>query len=380
MKKIISIVGARPQIIKSSALNRAIQGPYADQLQEIIVHTGQHYDENMSNVFFDEMKIAQPDYNLQAGKGSHAEQTARMLEGIEKIIIDEQPTAVLVYGDTNSTLAGGLAAAKMGVPVIHVEAGLRSFNKAMPEEINRISCDHVSTLLFTPTGVGVENLRREGFDTSFNGTAGIDSPKVYHCGDVMYDNSLHFSSVSLEKTSILQDLGIESNGFILMTVHRPSNTDHPDHLAGIFLSAIEMAEQFNLDAVVPLHPRTRNRIADLPDDVQHKINESSRLRIIEPVGYLDVIALEKSARIVMTDSGGLQKEAYFFKKPCVILREQTEWVELVENGNAILTGPTPNRIKDAFVTLMERNDYTYPEYYGDGKAAEFICQKILEDL
>ena len=378
MKKIISIVGARPQIIKSSALNRAIQGPFADQLEEVIIHTGQHYDENMSKVFFEEMKIAEPNYNLQAGKGSHAEQTARMLEGIEEIIFKEKADAILVYGDTNSTIAGGLAAAKIGVPVIHVEAGLRSFNKAMPEEINRISCDHMSSMLFSPTTVGIDNLSREGFDVDYQGNATIDTPRVYHCGDVMYDNSLYFAKQSEGQTGFLDKIGVRENGFVLMTVHRPSNTDNPENLENIFTSAVKMANEYDLDIVVPLHPRTRARLENMSDEANELVQSSNRLKLIDPVGYLDIICLENNARIVMTDSGGLQKEAYFFKKPCVILREQTEWIELVENGNAILAGANKSRIKEAFQTLMDKTDYSYPAYYGDGKAAEFICEKILE--
>lgn len=380
MKKFITIVGARPQIIKSSAISRAVQNEYPEQLKEIIVHTGQHYDENMSKVFFDEMKIPVPDYNLQVGSGSHASQTAKMLEGLEEIYLKENPDAILVYGDTNSTIAGALAAAKIHIPVIHVEAGLRSFNKAMPEELNRISCDHMSTLLFTPTSVGLDNLKNEGFDLTVNEKATIDQPNVYHCGDVMYDNSLYFSEISDDFATVMQTNNLVANEFVLMTVHRDSNTDDPKRLEAIFEAVIELAEEHQLTFVLPLHPRTKNKLGTMNAELQSKVESSGFIKIIDPVGFMDIIALEKNARMIVTDSGGLQKESFFFQKPCVIMRPQTEWVEIVNNGNALLAGADKIAIKETFNTLYNKSDYTYPEFYGDGKAAEFICQKILEDL
>ncbi len=380
MKKFITIVGARPQIIKSSAISRAVQNEYPEQLKEIIVHTGQHYDENMSKVFFDEMKIPVPDYNLQVGSGSHASQTAKMLEGLEEIYLKENPDAILVYGDTNSTIAGALAAAKIHIPVIHVEAGLRSFNKAMPEELNRISCDHMSTLLFTPTSVGLDNLKNEGFDLTVKEKATIDQPNVYHCGDVMYDNSLYFSEISDDFATVMQTNNLVANEFVLMTVHRDSNTDDPNRLEAIFEAVIELAEEHQLTFVLPLHPRTKNKLGTMNAELQGKVESSGFIKIIDPVGFMDIIALEKNARMIVTDSGGLQKESFFFQKPCVIMRPQTEWVEIVNNGNALLAGADKIAIKETFNTLYNKSDYTYPEFYGDGKAAEFICQKILEDL
>lgn len=380
MKKFITIVGARPQIIKSSAISRAVQNEYPEQLKEIIVHTGQHYDENMSKVFFDEMKIPVPDYNLQVGSGSHASQTAKMLQGLEEIYLKENPDAILVYGDTNSTIAGALAAAKIHIPVIHVEAGLRSFNKAMPEELNRISCDHMSTLLFTPTSVGLDNLKNEGFDLTVKEKATIDQPNVYHCGDVMYDNSLYFSEISDDFATVMQTNNLVANEFVLMTVHRDSNTDDPKRLEAIFEAVIELAEEHQLTFVLPLHPRTKNKLGTMNAELQGKVESSGFIKIIDPVGFMDIIALEKNARMIVTDSGGLQKESFFFQKPCVIMRPQTEWVEIVNNGNALLAGADKMAIKETFNTLYNKSDYTYPEFYGDGKAAEFICQKILEDL
>ncbi len=380
-KKIITIVGARPQIIKSSAISRAIKNHFSEELEEIIVHTGQHYDENMSAVFFEEMGIPQPNYNLQVGSGSHGVQTARMLEGLEEIYQKEQPDAVLVYGDTNSTIAGALAAIKIHIPVVHVEAGLRSFNKRMPEEVNRIACDHMSTLLFTPTITGSDNLTKEGFTTIEGQKASADHPKVYHCGDVMYDNSLYFSEVSDSKSEILSQLGIASNKYVLVTIHRDSNTDIAENMENIFAALSQIQEETGLAIVLPIHPRTKHKMKDqLSQGLFEKVNGNSNFKIVPPAGFLDIIALEKNARLIITDSGGLQKEAFFFKKPCVILRPQTEWVEIVDNGNALLADSSYVRILDSFKTLYEKKDFTFPALYGDGSAAEFICKKIVEEI
>jgi UDP-GlcNAc3NAcA epimerase len=381
LKKIITIVGARPQIIKSSAISRAIKNKFADQLIEKIVHTGQHYDENMSKVFFEEMMIPLPDYNLQVGSGSHGAQTAKMLEGLEEIYLKERPDAVVVYGDTNSTIAGALAAIKIHIPVIHIEAGLRSFNKRMPEEVNRIACDHMSTMLFTPTESGLKNLKNEGFDLDNDGQASADNPYVYHCGDIMYDNSLHFASDVAGSDSIYNDLELEEGKYILATVHRDSNTDIPENLEQIFRSLLDVSEKYGLKVVLPLHPRTRNKMeTNLSDQLREKIENSRMLMIIPPAGFLDIIKLEKGSRLIMTDSGGLQKESFFFQKPCVILRPQTEWIEIVNNGNAILADYQYDRIMSATESLLNKTDFTFPSFYGNGKAAEFICEKIIEEV
>ena len=380
-KKIITIVGARPQIIKSSAISRAIKNNFSQILEEKIVHTGQHYDENMSEVFFHEMGIPLPDYNLNVGSGSHGAQTARMIEGLEEIFIKEQPTAILVYGDTNSTIAGALAAAKIHIPVLHVEAGLRSFNKAMPEEVNRIACDHMSTLLFTPTTTGFDNLKREGFNLESTEKATANSPRVYHCGDVMYDNSLYFSSVSDSKSTILKEISLEPNNYILSTIHRDSNTDISVNLESIFKALLQIQKDSGLAIVLPIHPRTRSKMKDqLSAQLFSEVEANQQFKIIDPAGFLDIIALEKNAKMIVTDSGGLQKEAYFFQKPCIILRPQTEWVEIVNNGNAILAEASYDKIMNAFSVLGTKKDFTYPTLYGDGKAAEFICEKIIEHL
>jgi len=374
--KLVTIIGARPQIIKAAALSRAIRNHYADQIQEVIVHTGQHYDDNMSQVFFDELQIPRPDYNLHVGSASHGVQTARMTEGIEALLIKEQPDFIVLYGDTNSTLAGAVAAAKIHVPIVHIEAGLRSFNKSMPEEINRIVCDHCSTLLFTPTKAGLENLKREGFPMSNDGHYTIDNPKVYHCGDIMYDNSLYFAHIAEEKTNIMQRLELAGKPFILATIHRDSNTDYPERLCAIFKALIQLSKECQV--VLPLHPRTAKLIkTNLSEDLQKQIFNSSNIKLIPPVSFLEMIALERHAQLVMTDSGGVQKEAYFFKKPCIILRPETEWVEIVQTGNAILADADERRIMEAWQHFKDNPSTVFPEIFGDGHAAEFMLEQML---
>ena len=387
--KLVTVIGARPQIIKAAALSRAIRNHFADRIQEVIVHTGQHYDDNMSQVFFDELQIPRPVYNLHVGSASHGVQTARMIEGIEALLIKEQPDFIVLYGDTNSTLAGAVAAAKIHVPIVHIEAGLRSFNKAMPEEINRIVCDHCSTLLFTPTKAGLENLKREGFTIDESGPSTlrqaqgpttaiptIDNPKVYHCGDIMYDNSLHFANIAEEKTDIIQRLDLVGKPFILATIHRDTNTDHPERLSAIFRSIIRLSEECQV--VLPLHPRTAKLIkTNLDENLQQHIFNCQNIKLIPPVSFLEMIALERHAQLVMTDSGGVQKEAYFFKKPGIILRPETEWVEIVQTGNAILADANEDRIMKAWQHFKDNPPTVFPEIFGDGHAAEFMLDKII---
>ena len=374
--KIVTIIGARPQIIKAAALSRAIKTHYSSEIQEIIVHTGQHYDENMSAVFFDELGIPRPDYNLHVGSASHGVQTARMTEGIEEILLKEQPDFIVLYGDTNSTLAGAVAAAKIHVPIVHIEPGLRSFNKSMPEEINRIVCDHCSTLLFSPTFAGVENLKREGFAMDNESPYTIDNPKVYYCGDIMYDNSLHFANIAEQKTNIIQRLELADKPFILATIHRDSNTDHPERLNAIFSTLLNLSKECQV--VLPLHPRTAKLLkTNLKEELQGQVFNNSNIRLIPPVSFLEMIALERHARLVMTDSGGVQKESYFFKKPCIILRPETEWVEIVETGNAILADANEARIIEAWTHFENNPPTTFPEIFGDGHAAEFMLEQML---
>ena len=364
--KIATIIGARPQIIKAAALSRAIKSHFAGRIQEVIVHTGQHYDDNMSQVFFDELGIPKPDYNLQVGSASHGVQTAKMIEGIERILLDEKPDYLVLYGDTNSTLAGAVAASKIHVPIVHIEAGLRSFNKSMPEEINRIVCDHCSTLLFTPTLAGKENLAREGFKMDNDGPYTIDNPKVFHCGDIMYDNSLYFSKIAEQKTDVLSRLGLTGKPFVLATLHRDSNTDDKERLTSILDAFSELSKDITI--VLPMHPRTRKHAADYhPDNVI----------VIEPVSFLEMIQLEKHANLVMTDSGGVQKESYFFKKPCAILRPETEWVEIVETGSATLVDADKDKILQACRHYLQQPPVDFPEIFGNGHAAEFILEQMI---
>ena len=381
MIKIVTIIGARPQIIKAAALSRAIKNNFLSQITEIIVHTGQHYDDNMSQVFFDELEIPLPNYNLNVGSGNHGKQTATMISAIEDVLLIEKPNAIVLYGDTNSTLAGAMAASKIHIPVIHIEAGLRSFNKSMPEEINRIMCDHVSTLLFSPTKTGFDNLIQEGFLSQTKAPYSIDNPKIYHCGDVMYDNSLFFSKISDVKTSIINDLKLKNNGFILATIHRNNNTDEPIRLNALFKSLNDISINHQLQIVLPLHPRTSNLLdRNLSKDLFEAIRLNSNFKIISPVSFLEMLALEKNCCLVMTDSGGVQKEAFYFEKPCVILRPETEWIELLENGSALIADADENKIKFSFEQLISKKDLSFPKLYGDGKAAEFICSEIINQI
>ncbi len=375
--KILTIIGARPQIIKAAALSRAIKNNYSDKITEVIVHTGQHYDAAMSQVFFDELSIPAPDYNLNVGSGSHGKQTATMIIGIEEILLKEKPNCIVLYGDTNSTLAGGIAASKIHVPVVHIEAGLRSFNKKMPEEINRIMCDHVSTLLFSPTQTGYKNLINEGFDETAKAPFNADNPNIYHCGDVMLDNSLHFAEVAESNTSILKDLALEKNNFVLATIHRDSNTDQPKRLNALFKALNKIATQNNVKVVLPLHPRTNKILQqNLEADLYSTVASSNNILILPPASFLEMIALEKNAAIIVTDSGGVQKEAFFFNKPCIILRSETEWTELVEQGNAIIADADENKIVESYNYFMKNKELVFKPVFGDGKAAEFICSEI----
>ncbi len=378
MLKILTIIGARPQIIKAAALSRAIRTDYADRINEIILHTGQHYDDNMSQVFFDEMGIPPPDYNLNVGSGSHGKQTAAMIRGIEEVIEKESPDYLVLYGDTNSTLAGAVAAVKLGIPVAHIEAGLRSFNKSMPEEINRITCDHCSTLLFSPTQAGLENLSREGFSANSTPPYNIDHPGVFHCGDVMYDNALFFSEIAEQQTGILKKLGLTGKRFILSTIHRDNNTDIAERLNAIFSSILRIATDHGETIVLPLHPRTLKMIdRHLDNTLLDGIRSSKNIIMIPPVSFLEMIMLEKYSSMIITDSGGVQKESYFYHKPCIILRPETEWVEIVENGSAVIADADPEKILSAYQHFLENPPASFPPLYGDGRAAWFVCETVL---
>jgi UDP-N-acetylglucosamine 2-epimerase len=344
--RILTVVGARPQFIKASVVSKALRKSH----EEILVHTGQHYDEEMSKVFFDVMGIPEPDYNLEVGSGPHGWQKARMLEGIEKILIDREPEFVMVYGDTNSTLAGALAAVKLHIPIAHVEAGLRSFNMKMPEEVNRRLTDHISALLFCPTGTAMSNLAAEGI------TEG-----VHLVGDVMYDAALEYSKA---KTDILERNGLAPGKYLMLTVHRPANTDSRENLWNILRATKGQ------DVVFPAHPRTVKLLGT------HGIKVPANVKIIRPVNYIESLALLKNAGKLLTDSGGMQKEAYFFGVPCITLREETEWVETIDSGWNILTGPDAGKIQHAIESFNPASKR--PPLYGEGNAASKIVS-ILSD-
>lgn len=384
MKKLLTIIGARPQIIKAAALNRAIRTKFSNQLVEVIVHTGQHYDYGMSDIFFKEMGLQHPNYQLGIGSKGHGNQTGKMLEEIEKVIQTENPDAVIVYGDTNSTLAGALAATKLHIPVIHIEAGLRSFNKRMPEEVNRITTDHASTLLYSPTKSGLKNLEKEGFTPLDNaikrGKADINNPYVFHCGDLMFDNTLFYSSKADENNPLFEKHGIDKNNFILSTIHRPQNTDNLKILTEILTALNEISISNAVEIVIPLHPRTAAVISKTATAEIEQLNKNPLFKIIEPVGFLEMILLEKNCKLIMTDSGGVQKEAFFMQKPCVILRPETEWTEIVECGCAVLAGSQPRLIREGYEHFKNNFNIQFPPVFGNGSSAEFICKSIIEHL
>jgi UDP-GlcNAc3NAcA epimerase len=358
MNKIVTILGARPQFIKASVVSHAIN--QLSSLSEVVIHTGQHFDASMSDIFFNELGMKKPSHFLDIHGGSHGSMTGRMLAEVERVLLMEKPAAVLVYGDTNSTLAGALAAVKLHIPVAHVEAGLRSFNMAMPEEVNRILTDRISRWLFTPTQAAAQHLHHEGFTRD----------RIYPVGDVMYDVALHHGQRVRAGNGLLKQFGLSPRSYVLATVHRAENTDHLERLAVIVDALIDTAKQ--LPVVWPLHPRTRialHRIGKL-DELTAKVY------LIEPVGYLDMVQLEKFAALIATDSGGVQKEAFFYQVPCVTLRDETEWVELVETGWNRLSPPRSSAsiTRDILLSLGTRGSDIRP--YGDGSAARSIAHTL----
>ena len=366
--KIVTIIGARPQFIKAAPVSRAIERQCSaasnSSITEVLVHTGQHYDHNMSQVFFDEFGLRAPQYNLGIGSGSHGEMTGLMLARIETVLIQEKPDWVLVYGDTNSTLAGALAAVKLHIPIAHVEAGLRSYNRIMPEEINRVLTDHMARLLFCPTPTAVANLQKEGI------TRG-----VHNIGDVMYDNYLHYREIALEKSSILSELELRPKSYCLTTIHRQENTDDPAKLKSI-LGAIRELASADRPFVVPLHPRTKKTL----ESNGNRGDMGAHVHFIAPVGYLDMIALQMHARVIMTDSGGVQKEAYFACVPCVTLREETEWVETIAAGWNHLGGTASRRILSAFAAATTSVPSMKPDFYGNGDASHRLLRELIANI
>jgi len=334
---------------------------------------------NFRRFFFDELEIPKPHYNLGVGSARHGKQTGLMLTGIEEVLLSENPDCLMLYGDTNSTLAGALAAVKQHFPVVHVEAGLRSFNKSMPEEINRIVSDISSTLLFAPTNEAFKNLIAEGFRPENSPPYNINNPKIYLTGDIMYDNTLFFSSLAEKKKAHLLDkLKIGRNEFVLVTIHRDINTDDILRLNTILTTLLNLAEESKLVFVMPLHPRTSLSLKNNLEELLNKLNKSKYIRIIPPVSFLEMTFLEMTSRMIITDSGGVQKESHFFKKPCIVLRKETEWVELIKNGTAMLADADPALITAAFNFYLNKSlDLEYPAFYGDGKTAEFILKEVL---
>ncbi len=344
-----------------------------------MVHTGQHYDRELSDVFFDELEIKQPDHNLQVGSGRHGRQTGMIMERIEDVILDEKPDCVIIYGDTNSTLAAALAAAKQHFPVVHIEAGMRSFNKTMPEELNRIMADHASTLLIAPTNAAFKNLMSEGFRPENVAPYSINNPRVFLTGDIMYDNSLFYADLAeRKKQDFLTGLGVADREFVLVTIHRDSNTDDPERLSAIFSTIKELSEVNSMPMIMPLHPRTMIALRNRVPELYAAISDHPFLRVIPPVSFLEMILLEKRARLIITDSGGVQKESHFFSRPCIVLRKETEWVELVKNGTVKLADANPARIKEAWdYFIANGSTLQYPAFYGDGKAAIIILKEVL---
>ena len=357
--KLLTVLGARPQFIKAAVVSNALR---ARNIVEFLIHTGQHFDKNMSKVFFDEMGISEPQANLGISGGTHGKMTGEMLVEVEKLVIEQKPDWVLVYGDTNSTLAGSLAASKLNVPCAHVEAGLRSDNRNMPEEINRILTDHASDLLFAPTQSAFNRLLSEG----------IAEEKIVRTGDVMLDAARSFEKVALANSSILSDLNLTGQSFVLSTLHRAENVDDPQILEWIVNGLIETSKEMPI--VLPLHPRTKEKLKEF--GLFEKI--SSEIKLIPPVGFLDILVLQSSSSLIVTDSGGMQKEAFFQKKPCVTVRTETEWIELLEGGHNRLAKPKVDSIMEKITGAIEANiDWTI-DLYGDGHSSETIADSLLK--
>lgn len=365
--KIISIVGARPQFIKAAVISREIKEynkTNFNKIEEIIVHTGQHFDDNMSQIFFDEMNIPEPSYNLDVSSLSHGAMLGRMTERIEDVLLEEKPDCIIVYGDTNSTLAGAIAAKKLKIKIAHIEAGLRSFNIIMPEEQNRLLSDRISDFLFCPTEKAMYNLIKEGIADSLYGQ------KAYFTGDVMYDAVLHYKSIADKTSDILEVCNLTENNFILTTIHRAETTDNISTLKEILETLNEISN--DIEVVIPIHPRTKNIM------LQNNLDQG-KLTLIEPVSYFDMLKLEQNAKLIMTDSGGVQKEAFFMRKPCITLRNETEWVELIENKVNYLAGVKKDKILEYYdkIKLLNQADFE-KGFYGDGRAGEKILKILLD--
>lgn len=368
MIKILTVIGARPQFVKAAVVSRQISRH--ENMREILVHTGQHYDKHMSELFFSQLDIPEPDYNLEIGSGPHGAQTGRMLEKLEQVMLEHKPHCVLIYGDTNSTIAGALAAVKLHIPVVHVEAGMRSFNRQMPEEVNRVASDHISNVLITSTPTATKNLENEG----------ISPDKIFQTGDVMFDAARFYAQKALKESSILNTLGLAESGFALATVHRAANTDNPDTLGEIFEGLCRISTHKKV--VFPVHPRTLKQLKAagiLSQDIALNHTGKNGIMLCNPLGYLDMVMLEKNCCAVITDSGGVQKEAYFHHKPCLTIREQTEWTELVEGGWNTLCGACADKIEQTFARITSAPmPEINPTLYGNADAGEKIVQTLCD--
>ena len=373
--QIISVVGARPQFVKVAMVAEALRLSNAHrsphhQVTHTVIHTGQHYDQSMSDVFFRELPIPTPEYNLEVGSGSHGKQTAALLERTEQVLLKSRPDVVVVYGDTNSTIAAGLAAVKIGIPVAHVEAGLRSFNRQMPEEINRVATDHISDLLFCPTETAVQNLRREGITQS-----------VFLSGDVMLDAVLSFRCVAREQSKILPELALSAKSYVLLTIHRAENTDSSERIKEV----LDFLLEIKYPVVFPMHPRTKSRLQREPGlaDYGKRLEQSENIRVIDPVSYLDMLALEDGARLILTDSGGVQKEAYFLEVPCLTVRGETEWAETLIDGWNQLIEPSRSSLSKIEGVWDGNGSGSRGkpnlEYFGSGHAATKIVHTLLQN-
>ena len=382
MIKILTVVGARPQFIKSAAISRAISSSFSNDIEEVIVHTGQHYDRNMSNIFFEELSIPRENYNLEIGSSNHAHQTAQIMMALDDVIEIENPDALLLYGDTNSTLASCLVAIKRHLPVIHIEAGVRSFNKKFPEEVNRIICDHTSSLLFVPSDDGISNLKKEGFimeESNVPRDILLNFPNTYRCGDIMYDNTLFFRDKADEYfKKIAKEHNLPDNNFFLVTAHRPSNVDAPENFKKIISFFHYAIDNLGKKIIFPIHPRTKKVIAENKE--LGELIKKKGVYCIPPVSFIEMIGLQKYSDLVITDSGGVQKEAFFMGKPCLIMLEETPWVELIESENAKLVGNNYDLLVEGANFYLENKPRNFENIFGDGNSSLFICEKIIENF
>ncbi len=379
MIKILTIIGARPQIIKSAALSRCIEKKFSNKIKELLVHTGQHYDDNMSKIFFDELNINKNIDFLNVKPTNQNEMIGDMIKKIEKSIRKNNPDLVLVYGDTNSTLVGSIAASNLRIPLVHIEAGLRSYNYDMPEELNRIYCDYASSMLFCPTENAVKNLKNEGFIHSDKKPYNPNQKGIFLSGDIMLDNAIFYGRIAEKNSKILEKFNLKEENYILLTLHRNYNTSNISRLEIILKSLTDIVTNFNLKLFFPIHPHTQ-KIINANKTLKNVLMKNKNIIVSQPISFFDMIMIEKKSKIICTDSGGVQKEAFFFAKPCIILRDETEWTELTQHSFAKLAGNSYEKIVDSFNYFNNnKSDYSMP-LFGNGNSAEFICEKIISNF